>query len=100
MHANTSIPSYFNKYLFLDRAGFMRSSSELVATSDPDEVTEDGNGGYAMETLSPRDSSIGGSDEAPPAAFKISETHCFFFFFLCARRASRNPYFEDLDLNK
>ena len=71
-----------------------------MAARDPDKATEDENGGYALGTLSPRDSSIGGSDEATPAAFKISETHCFFFFFLCARWASRNPYFEDLDLNK
>jgi hypothetical protein len=99
-HVNPSIPSYFNEYLLLDRVGFIRSASELVAARDPVEATEDENGGYALGTLSPKDSFIGGPDEASPVAFQVSETHVFFFFFSCARRASRNPYFEDLDLNK
>jgi hypothetical protein len=99
-HVNPSIPSYFNEYLYLDRVGFIRSASELVPARDPDEAAEDENGGYALGTLSPRDSLIGGPDEASPTAFKVSETHVFFFFFSCTRRASRKPYFEDLDLNK
>jgi hypothetical protein len=81
MHVKPSIPSYFNKYFDLDLAGFIRSASELVPARDPDEVTEDGNGGYAMGMLSPRNSFIRGSGEATLAAFKISETYCFFFFF-------------------